>query len=270
MSWHVEEKLVLGYQEGTVDQETGASLEAHLTACADCRGLVKEDSAWLESSWQGIAERVEPGKPGPLERLLTAAGVPQHHARLAAVSPALRLSFLLAVVLVLGFAVLAAGANPVGRAYLIFLFIAPVLPVAGVAFSYGRPVDPAHELTLATPIDALRLLLLRAMSVLVVAVGLGLLAWPLAPDPRSLGVSAWLLPALALTLVTLALASRMLVASAAALVGGGWLLLVLLAFNRHLDVFSGTAQVVFAAVGVVAAAVVLSRRHHYDREGGRR
>ncbi len=192
MSWHVEEKLVLSYQEGAVDRVTGASLEAHLTACADCRGLVKADPAWLESSWRGIAERVEPGKPGPLERLLTAVGVPQHHARLAAVSPALRASYLLAVVLVLGFAVLAAGADPAGRTYLIFLFVAPVLPVAGVAFSYGRRVDPAHELTLATPIDALRLLLLRAASVLVVAVGLGLLAWPLVPDPvpGSLGLAA--------------------------------------------------------------------------------
>ena len=270
MSWHVEEQLVLRYQEGAVDRVTGASLEAHLAACADCRGLVKADPEWLESSWRGIAERVEPGKPGPLERLLTAVGVPQHHARVAAVSPALRASFLLAVVLVLGFSVLAAASDPAGRTYLIFLFVAPVLPVAGVAFSYGRRVDPAHELTLATPIDALRLLLLRAASVLVVAVGLGLLAWPLVPDPRSLGVSAWLLPALALTLVTLALASRMAVVSAAALVGGGWLLVILLAFNRSLDAFNGTAQTVYAAVGVAAVVVMLSRRHHYDREGDHR
>ena len=199
----------------------------------------------------------------------TAVGVPQHHARVAAVSPALRASFLLAVVLVLGFSVLAAASDPAGRTYLIFLFVAPVLPVAGVAFSYGRRVDPAHELTLATPIDALRLLLLRAASVLVVAVGLGLLAWPLVPDPGSLGVSAWLLPALALTLVTLAMASRMS-GSAAALVGGGWLLVILLAFNRSLDAFNGTAQTVYAAVGVAAVVVMLSRRHHYDREGDHR
>ena len=270
MSWHVDELAVRRYQGGEADRVASASLETHLTECEQCRGLLTVDEDWLERSWITVADRVEPGKPGVVERSLTKFGVPSHLARVVAVSPALRISFLLAVALVMGFAALASTANSTGETYRIFLAVAPLLPVAGVAFAYGRLVDPAHEFIMVAPIDSFRLLMLRAATVLTVAIVLGLVVWPIVPAPRSVGISAWLLPALALTLITLVLASRLEVWIAAAMVGGGWVAAMLLATSWEVEAFGADAQSLYAAVTLLAAGGVLFRRDHYDREGGRR
>ena len=70
------------------------------------------------------------------------------------------------------------------------------MPVAAVAFAYGQDVDPMWDTTLAAPYSPLRLLLLRAVSVVVVALPLALAAAPLLPGPPWVAV-AWLLPGLA-------------------------------------------------------------------------
>jgi len=270
MSWHVDELAVRRYQSDEADRVASASLEAHLTGCAQCRGLLMVDRDWLERSWIGVADRVEPGKSGVVESGLTKLGVPSHLARVVAVSPALRISFVLAVALVMGFAALASTSNSTGETYRIFLAVAPLLPVAGVAFAYGRLVDPAHEFTMVAPIDSFRLLMLRAATVLTVSIVLGVVVWPIVPAPGSVGISAWLLPALALTLITLALASRLEVWLAAGLVGGGWVAAMLLALSWEVEAFDGDAQALYAAVALLATGAVLVRRNHYDREGGRR
>lgn len=270
MSWHVDEMAVRRYQDGAADRVEAASLEAHLTGCEECRGLVTVDEDWLERSWMGIADQVESGSPGWVERGLTKTGMSASLARIVAVSPALRISFVLAVALVMGFAALASTTNPTGETYRIFLAVAPLLPVAGVAFAYGRLVDPAHEFTMVAPIDSFRLLMLRAATVLTVSIVLGLLIWPLVPAPGSFGISAWLLPALALTLITLALASRFEIWVAGVIVGGGWVAAMLLANSWDVEAFDRTAQTLYIGLIIVAVGVVLIRRNHYDREGGRR
>lgn len=271
MSWHVDQETVRRYQSGTVDRVGAASLEAHLTGCEQCRGLLAVDQGWLDRGWLAVAGRVEPSRRGLAERALTALGVPSHVARIVAVSPALRLSFVLALMLVLGFAVVAANSGPTGETFRIFLLVAPLLPVAGVAFAYGRLVDPAHELTMACPVDSFRILLLRAVAVLTVASVLGLIAWPLVPAPASIGALAWLLPALALTLSTLALASFFEIWLAAVLVGGGWVgAILLVTFSGEFDFFDPPARSLYAALGAMAAALVALRRHSYSREGGSR
>ncbi len=270
MSWHVDQAVLHRYQTGTADRVTAASLEPHVTQCESCRGLLAVDDEWLERSGAAVADRVEPSPPSLVERGLSAVGVPQNVARLVAVSPALRLSFVLAVALVIGFATAASTSNPNGETFRVFLVVAPLLPVAGVAFAYGRLVDPAYELTMAAPVDSFRLLLLRAATVLTVSIGLGLLAWPFVPAPGSFGLSAWLLPALALTLITLALASRLEMWLAGAMVGGGWVAVMLLAFTWEFETFDTRAQIVYGALIAVAAVVVVLRRNSYDWEGGRR
>lgn len=270
MSWHVDELAVRRYQDGEADRVASASLEAHLTGCEQCREMLTVDEDWLERSWIAVADQVEPGAPTVVERGLTKLGVPSHLARVVAVSPALRISFLLALALVMGFAALASTSNPSGGTYRVFLAVAPLLPVVGVAFAYGRLVDPAFEFTMVAPIDSFRLLLLRAATVLTVSIVFGLLVWPFVPAPRSIGISAWLLPALALTLITLALASRFEIWLAGAVVGGGWVAAMLLATTWEFQAFNADAQVVYAALTVLAAGAVLFRRNHYDREGGRR
>ena len=270
MSWHVDQEVLHRYQEGTVDRVTAASLETHVTECQFCRGLLTVDDEWLEQSWTAVANRVEPSRPSLVERSLKAVGIPENVAPLVAVSPALRISFVLAVALVTVFAAVASTSNPDGESFRIFLVVAPLLPVVGVAFAYGRLVDPAHELTIVAPIDSFRLLMLRAATVLTVSIGLGLIAWPVVPAPVSFGLSAWLFPALALTLTTLAVASRFETWLAGAMVGGGWVAVMLLAYTREIETFDAQAQIVYAGLIGLAAVVVALRRNSYDREGGNR
>lgn len=269
MTWHIDIETARRYEAGVLAGSAAASLEAHITSCAQCRDLFARDKAWLERSWTGVADRIEPSVSG-LEMALRRIGVPVVPARLVAKSPAMRLSFVLALLLVLGFSVIASNTDPVGTAYRFFLVVAPLVPVAGVAFAYGRHVDPAHELTMVSPRNSFHLLLIRTTTVVSVAILGGLLSWPFVPAPSSVGVSAWLLPALALTLTTLALASRFEVWLAAALVGGGWVLAMSYAATRDIEAFGPDAQLVHLLVLVTAGTLVILRRDEYNRQGGRR
>ncbi|CAN5738004.1 hypothetical protein BH23ACT5_BH23ACT5_11130 [soil metagenome] len=270
MSWHVDASVIGRYQEGGLDRAAAASVEAHVAGCGQCRRQVTFDEGRLERSWMAVVERVEPSRPGLVERGLAVLGVPAHVARIVAVSPALRVSFVLAVVLVTGFAAAVSTSNPTGGTYKLFLVLAPLLPVAGVAIAYGRLVDPVHELTMVSPIDSFRLLLLRTTTVLAVSITVGLLAWPLVPAPSSLGVSAWLIPAMALTLVTLAMSSQFELWLSGSVVAGGWVLMMLLAHTERIEAFGSAAQTGYAALAGIAAAAVITRRDRYDREGSRR
>ena len=75
-----------------------------------------------------------------VERTLVHLGVRDHVARLLVATPSLHLSWFAAAAAALGFAVLAAVQRPDGL--LFFLVLAPLLPVAGVAFAFG---PYAHE-----------------------------------------------------------------------------------------------------------------------------
>jgi hypothetical protein len=269
MSWHVDRDTLRLYQAGTVDRVAAASLEAHVTECDECREGLVVDEGWLDRSWTAIADRVEPGRPSWVEIILSSVGVRQDVARVISLSPAFRLSFLLAVMLVLGFAVAASTSDPNGSAFRIFLVLAPLLPVGGIALAYGHLVDPLHELTLSSPIDSFRLLLLRSITVLVVSVGLGLAAWPLIDAPTAFGPSAWLVPALALTLITLALASRFEAWLSAVMVAGGWVAAMVVAISWDLETFNTRAQPIYLLAALVAGLVVAVQRNSYDREGGR-
>lgn len=270
MSWHVETDVLHRYQTGAIDRVAAASVEAHVTECAECRGDLITDTDWLKQSWAGIADRVEPGRPGLIERILTSVGVKQHEARVIALSPAFRVSFVLAVILVMAFAVGASASDPNGWAFRVFLFLAPLLPVAGIALAYGNLVDAVHELTLSSPIGSFRLLMLRAFTVLIVSVGIGLVAWPFIEAPAAFGPSAWLAPALALTLTTVALASRFEAWVAGAMVAGGWAAAMALALSWDLETFNSGALSVYVLAVIVAGLVVAVRRNSYDREGGNR
>jgi hypothetical protein len=270
MSWHVDTETLSRYQAGTADRVSAASIETHLADCEQCRGRLAVDIQWLERSWAGIADRVEPGRLGVVERALMFFGAPSHLARLVVVSPVMRIPFLISLVLVLGFAVAVSNVDSPRETIHVFLAVAPLLPVAGVAFAYGPLVDPAHEITLAAPLDSLFLLLLRAATVLTVAITVSLLAWTLVPAADAIGVTAWLLPALALTFITLAAASRFQLWAASSVVGAGWLIFV--AFSAHPDVrvFTGSAQLAYLAATVVGAGVIVLRRNSYNSEGGGR
>ena len=63
----------------------------------------------------------------------------------------------------------------------LFLALAPVLPVAGVAVAFGPRTDPLHEVAVAAPYSSFRLLLLRSAAVLTTSLLLAVPAAALLP-----------------------------------------------------------------------------------------
>ncbi|MFI1979995.1 zf-HC2 domain-containing protein [Streptomyces wedmorensis] len=278
--WHVTDALALRYAEGTAPETDAWSLEKHVESCSPCAGRV---SAAVRAGAAGPAlasVRAEllasvGHRPAPVTTVAHPLG---RWARLWwAAGPALRGSWVVAVALVLGGAFgLAYGAGFQGaRSWL--LALSPVLPLGGVAVSYGRHADPLYEITAATPSGGLWLLLTRTAAVLAVCVPLltvgGALLPPVAGFP---GAAAWLLPGLALILATLALGSFVGCRAAAATLAGGWLLAVtgpLLApatadpdsAAALVRYFSGpVAQGSWAAAALACAALLVLRRRSFD------
>ncbi len=91
------------------------------------------------------------------------------------------------------------------------LLIAPVLPVLGVAASWGRALYPAYELTAATPRAGLPLVFRRTVAVLAVVLPCLFAAGEL----TGAALAQWLLPSLAFTTGTLALCELVCVTRAA-------------------------------------------------------
>ena len=259
MTWHLDPALTQAYVAESLSGARAASVEAHLLACAQCRESVAAEVpvARLATVWIGVRDAVDAPRPSWLERLLCRLGVVPEDARLLAAAPSLRISWLLSICVVMGFV----GAAPLSldRSTLGFLVLAPLIPVLGVAFAYGRGVDPTYEVTRATPYPAGRLLLLRAAAVLVASVVVMVpLGFVLSRGWQPLG---WLLPSLALVGVTLVAARWLQLPVAGALVVGCYLLTVLGAFADRQDIsgiFSGTFQLVWLAAAVGCAVFVAS------------
>ncbi|MGW3359167.1 zf-HC2 domain-containing protein [Streptomyces bungoensis] len=224
------------------------------------------------------ADRAAGGSPD-VRRPVTARALSRPARLLWAAGPAVRGAWLPAVLVV------AAGAMALGHgggfpgARALLLAVAPVVPVAGVALSYGPHADPLHEITAATPAGGLRLALIRTAAVLAVSLPLLTLTGLLLPASGAPAAAAWLLPGLALTLGTLALASFVGCRAAAGITAGGWLGTVLLPVSaapvgeatarladrlaRCLD--GAATQGAWAAAAVLSAALLAARRPAYDR-----
>jgi hypothetical protein len=266
---HTDFAVLDSYAAATLDPIRSASLEAHLVGCEECRTVLAQRVSLttrprLEQIWDGVVDRLDAPRVGPIERALCAIGVPEHAARLLAATPALHASWLLANSALLAFAVLAAHAATGGA--LAFLALAPLLPLAGVATAYGPGVDPTYEIGMAAPLSSFRLLFIRAASALVASiflVGLAALAVP----SVAWSAAVWLLPALALSLGSLALGAVVNPLWASGGIGVGWLAIVTTIASGRTPadaVFGRTAQVTWAALAVVAAIVITWRREHYD------
>lgn len=271
--WHVTDALAARYAGGAAAETDAWSLEKHVESCTACAARV---SAAVRAGAAGpvlASVRTEllaslgraPEKPAPSPlgrwaRLWWSAG------------PALRGSWLVAVALVVGGAFgLAHGAGVQGaRNWL--LAVSPLLPLAGVAVSYGRHADPLYEVTAATPSGGLRLLLTRTAAVLAVCVPLLTACGALLPAAAgSPGAAAWLLPGLSLTLAALALGSFVGCRAAAATLGGGWLLAVARSLVGPPDaagvapyVTGPAVQTAWAAAALVCAALLALRRRSFD------
>lgn len=270
MSWHVQNDALRRYEAGTIDPTEQLSIEAHLTSCASCRSSLASlvDGDVLGRTWEAIAAETSVPSPGWIERLLLAMGISDHSARLVAATPSLRRSWLLAVAAVLAVAVLVANGAQDG--YLFFLAIAPVLPIAGIAAAYGPGIDPTYEIGIAAPMRSFRMLLIRAMAVLVSTIVLACIAALFLPalDWRA---AAWLLPSLALTAACLALATIVQPLRAAVVVAGMWLTTIAMAAWASTGelgartVFGEQLQIVVLVVGIGSGLVLVARREELER-----
>lgn len=266
MGWHLDAALVERYRDDRLHAAAAFSVEAHLVGCADCRELVTSHvpASRLATVWGDLVDVLDVPNPTPAERLLRRLGVRQEVARLLAGVPALTVSWLSGVAFVLGFAVLAAHLRPVGTAF--FLIVAAVLPLAGVATAYGPGLDPMHEVGVAAPFRATRLLLVRALAVLSVSTLTSVLA-ALALPVLSWAVAAWIVPSLALTLLAVAAGTFGAPARSAASVAIGWLGLAIgagIASGGVLSLFGEAGQLVAGGVAALSAAVLFARRDRIE------
>jgi hypothetical protein len=267
MSWHAETAVLQAYAEGELDEVRALSVEAHLLACEPCRLQLVDlaDRPRLEAVWDQVAVSIEAPSRTVAERLLVRFGVPEHRARLVAATPSLSGAWLVGVAFSLVFAVVAAHVGSSGS--LVFLALAPLLPVAGVAVAYGPWLDPLYEVSLAAPMSNFTLLLLRTSAILASTLALAGAAALALPGPWWV-TAAWLLPTLALTVLALALGSYLPQAMAACAVGLGWItvvVLVSLAAEENLAAFRLGGQAACVAAGLLAAGVLVRRRFVFDQ-----
>ena len=272
-TWHIDERILAAYADGTLDGAAAWSVEAHLPGCERCRRNATDlvDAGRLRGIRDAVIDHADRPRPGPIERLLVRCGVAEHTARLLVATPALRTSWLLAVVTVLGAAVAAAHLADGEHRTWMFLAVAPLLPVAGVAAAYGPRTDPTYEISMAAPMSGFRLLLLRVTAVQAVTVAIALVASLALPE---LALAAgWLLPALALALVSLALSAQVGPVTASAIAAAGWIGFVVgtrpgTAVSEA-NPFTATGQIGCAVIAIVAAVVLALYRRKFDVVAGR-
>jgi hypothetical protein len=256
-TWHVDATALAAYAEGRCSPTTGASVEAHLMGCRSCAAalgtLMPQEP--VDRAWQAIRARVEEPRAGVVERLLGLLGVSAESARLLAAVPAFRGAWVLGMLSITIFAGLAAQfAGDTGMS--LFLTIAPLAPVAGVAASFGGDADPAHELVAVTPYSSMQLLLLRTAGVLATSVPVTVLLGLAVPGPAWLAV-AWLAPAVAGIAITLALSPYLSTMTTASVLGVAWSLGVLAA-DRAGDPEAAVEPAMQAVLVAVAALALVS------------
>jgi len=183
-----------------VEDHAGRSDELLLRAVA--AGLVPEQP--LQLVWAKVLADVEVPRAGVVHRLLHRLGVNSSDSLVMASAGTFRVAWLLGVIGVLFFTVVATWFGPFGGIGL-FVLGAPLVPVAGVDAAYGPSVDPSYEAVLVTPYTTVRLIhliLLRTAFVLVTSVPLVVVAGLLLPASPIVAM-AWLLPAAGFVVVVI-------------------------------------------------------------------
>jgi hypothetical protein len=263
---HIAPAQLSAYAAGQLSAAEESFLEEHLLSCAACRQLVPSviavDERRLDAVWNHVVDVLDQPRASVVERALHRLGASRETARLVAAAPSLRLPWLTAVAACLLLAVAAAGAGGVRGSWL-FLTLAPLIPVAGVAAAFGPHTDPAWELTRATPYSLARLTLLRGAAVLTSTLPLAVLAGLLLPGSAWWVGAVWLLPALAFVTATLWAATYLEPLIAAAVLAVGWAAVTSDAMWRRTDpalLLRPSVQLAFAGAAAVAAVGLWSRR----------
>ncbi|MHB8246122.1 MAG: zf-HC2 domain-containing protein [Acidimicrobiales bacterium] len=279
-AWHAGADLLAAYAARELEGSLAWSLEAHLPGCARCQAALEPhlDRNRLAHNRQVVLAALGIPAPGLLERALALFGIPPHLARLIALTPALRRSWLVGVALVLGAAlgtaylfspvaghggpmVLGLAGRSAGR-LVPFLVLVPLLPLGGVATAFSPRLDPTHDLEVAAPLSGVQVFFARSAAVVVAALVPAVLVALGLPGPLWLP-AALLLPTLAVSAVGLAASTLLDPVVAAIGVGLGWLAVsvgLAIAARSPVVAYGGTGQLTAAAVAAGALGLLLARR----------
>jgi len=244
--WHLDDDALRRYVERTDSLAEGASAEQHLLSCEPCRARVNAAASVIQLGvidlamvWDRTRDAIEVPRPS--------------------VASAVRGVWLVGVAAVLAFAALAAAVGH-ARGVWLFLAVAPVVPCLVVASSYDPWMDPALEPELVTPYPALRLILLRTIAVLALALPAVLLFGLAVPGETAF---AWLLPAVGFVAVVLAASTWVSPLRAAIAVSSAWLALVWLLATRPGSpdaIIQGRAQAGFLVLAAGSFGIFILRR----------
>ena len=267
-SWHASDEMLRSYARGETGVAVMASVEAHLMRCPVCRArLVPEVDAPLEAAWTRVADAVQAPRAPFVVRLMRMCGLSESDGALLGASRSLNGAWLLATMAVVVFAAVAAiPSETLGQA--LYLLVAPLVPVAGVVAAFAAG-DPLAGLTSTTPYSKARLALLRTVAVVIASVPLSIAIGVAIPGIAWLAF-AWLLPALALTLLTLVGMTWWRpepIGVASALV---WIAVIATARADH-DIAGAVAleqQIVYLAVATIAAVALALRLRTAHTPGG--
>lgn len=272
--WHAPPEMVTAYVDGSLQGSQAASFEAHVVGCPECQRAVaagpQPPTERLEHVWAAVTARLDAPRPTRVERALRRVGISETDARLVVTTPAMPTAWLVAMAAVLLLAPLRFEAT--GRTAAFFLITAPLFPLAAVAAAFSRRLDPIGELSIATPISGLHLVLVRGVAALTPAMAV-LATVSVALPGLEGGVAAWLLPSAALCACSLAMSTWIEPVHAAAGLAIAWVVAVTAALVRAhqgltsaaaQNVFAGDSQMILAAITVAAAAVVVIRRQTFE------
>jgi anti-sigma factor RsiW len=229
--WHADADLIGAYARGQLDAAAEASVETHVTRCPSCRAVAAEVVAATASTdsglptsvlWDAVATRIAAPRTGPVGRALQRLGVSEPDLVVLRSSRSLAVPFALSLLAALCFAFLAGQLSAAQqRGWL--LLVAPLVPALLVAAAYDL-TDPLRGISDSTPLSQVRVALLRTIVAVAAAVPVVAL---LARVPQvGLSPSAWLLPSLTLTVLTLVLLTRWPAPVAVGAVATAWTLAV--------------------------------------------
>lgn len=242
-----------------------ASDRPRFLAGADADSAV--DPGRAAANFAAIEAEIDAPRPSRLARILLRLGVNDLTVPLVTATPALRRSWIASVVVALVFAVNAANTSAAGgvEGIVVFLTIAPLVPLVGVALAFGHAVDPTHEVAVAAPMDGFRLFLVRAITVVAASTGILLLGSVLVRDGGASRI-AWLLPSLAATSATMALSTRFDPRLAAGIVAATWIGLVVVVSQATgpAAAFGPVTQLVSLVVAATGAVAFSLGRRRLD------
>lgn len=233
-------------------------------------GTSDVDPARMAENLYSVHAELDAPRESRLARLLRRLGVSDLTVPLVTATPALRRSWFAAVAIAILFAMSVASndtSTGVDRIS-VFLTLAPMVPLLGVALAFGKGVDPTHDLVVAAPRDTFTVFLIRSLTVLVASSAILMVSSLLLPEGGLFRV-AWLLPALAISAITLAASTKFSPRRTAGVVGSTWLLLVIVVASAASSaaMFGPVTQIASLVTTVVAGWYLIASRDRFDVRG---